>query len=214
MNRLYGVLVVLLTLTTGLFLAGCSKSNSPTASEPGAMMTDSELETSIANKFKADPDLSAADLDVDANTDKNEVRLSGTVASEAMRNKAVELVKSSHPGLMVTDAIDVKPGELSRADYTNDRAAGERTRASNSGDKLGDSVDDAWIHMKVVGKLIGDADTPARKINVDVVNGVVTLRGTVDSADKKAEAERIAKETEGVKSVTNRLQVGATASGQ
>jgi osmotically-inducible protein OsmY len=61
--------------------------------------------------------------------------------------------------------------------------------------------------MKIVAKLIGDADTPERKINVDVVDNVVTLRGTVDSPQQKAEAERIAKETDGVKSVKNQLKV-------
>jgi hypothetical protein len=55
--------------------------------------------------------------------------------------------------------------------------------------------------------LIGDADTPERKINVDVVDGAVTLRGTVDTAEAKSEAERIAKETDGVKKVTNQLKV-------
>ena len=77
------------------------------------------------------------------------------------------------------------------------RAAGE----------AGLPLDDAWIHTKIVAKLIGDWDTPERKINVDVAHNMVTLRGTVDSANAKAEAERIAKETEGVKRVTNQLKV-------
>ena len=59
-----------------------------------------------------------------------------------------------------------------------------------------------------MAKLIGDSKTPERKINVDVVNNVVTLRGMVETADQKAEAGRIAKETEGVKSVNNQLKVG------
>lgn len=68
-------------------------------------------------------------------------------------------------------------------------------------------MDDAWIHTKIVTKLIGNSDTPERKINIDVVNNVVTLRGTVDTAAQKAEAERVAKDTEGVKSVKNMLKV-------
>jgi len=40
----------------------------------------------------------------------------------------------------------------------------------------------------------------------------VTLRGTVESASEKAEAERIAKDTDGVKSVINRLKVAPKAS--
>jgi hypothetical protein len=40
-----------------------------------------------------------------------------------------------------------------------------------------------------------------------VVDGAVTLRGTVDTAEAKSEAERITKETDGVKKVTNQLKV-------
>jgi osmotically-inducible protein OsmY len=43
---------------------------------------------------------------------------------------------------------------------------------------------------------------------VDVDRNVVTLRGTVETAMEKAEAERIAKETEGVTRVNNQLKVG------
>jgi osmotically-inducible protein OsmY len=47
---------------------------------------------------------------------------------------------------------------------------------------------------------------------VDVTNNVVTLRGTVETAEQKTEAEQIAKNTESVKSVNNQLKVGrATA---
>jgi osmotically-inducible protein OsmY len=40
-----------------------------------------------------------------------------------------------------------------------------------------------------------------------VVNGEVTLRGTVDTAEAKTEADRVAKETDGVKKVVNQLKV-------
>ena len=47
-------------------------------------------------------------------------------------------------------------------------------------------------------------------IDVDVDNNVVTLNGTVKSAEAKAKAVSIAKATDGVKSVNDRLRVGAT----
>jgi osmotically-inducible protein OsmY len=37
------------------------------------------------------------------------VTLSGTVRSQEVRNKAVDLAKSAHSGLTVNDKIDVKP---------------------------------------------------------------------------------------------------------
>ena len=126
-----------------------------------------------------------------------------------MRAEAVDAAKSTYPGLVVNDKIDVKPAELARADYTEELAMEERIKAKELGESIGKSVDDAWIHMKIVTKLIGNASTPERKINVDVVNGVVTLRGVVDTADQRIEAERVAKDTEGVQTIQNRLKVGA-----
>lgn len=91
--------------------------------------------------------------------------------------------------------------------YTEEQARKERERAKANKETIGQSLDDAWIHAKIVTKLIGDTQTPERKINVDVVEGAVTLRGNVDTAEAKAEAERVAKATDGVKKVTNQLKV-------
>jgi osmotically-inducible protein OsmY len=91
--------------------------------------------------------------------------------------------------------------------YSEEDAKAERARAKQNKETVGDTLEDAWIHTKIVTKLIGDAKTPERNINVDVVNNEVTLRGTVDTAEAKAEAERVAKDTDGVKKVTNQLKV-------
>jgi osmotically-inducible protein OsmY len=82
----------------------------PSASTPSASkMSDSDLEKAVRAKLESDAALKEAKLDVDADADKNEVTLSGTVRSEEVRNKAVELAKSAHSGLTVNDKIDVKP---------------------------------------------------------------------------------------------------------
>src|SRR5258706_3286278 len=95
--------------------------------------------------------------------------------------------------------------------YSEEEARAERARAKQNKETIGDTLDDAWIHTKIVAKLIGDSQTPERKINVDVVNNEVTLRGTVDTPEAKSEAERVAKETDGVKKVTNQLKVSPGA---
>jgi hyperosmotically inducible periplasmic protein len=91
--------------------------------------------------------------------------------------------------------------------YSEEQAREERERAKANKETIGQTLEDAWIHTKLVAKLISDTKTPERKINVDVVDNVVTLRGEVDTAEAKAEAERLAKETDGVKSVKNELKV-------
>src|SRR2546423_9177920 len=85
--------------------------------------------------------------------------------------------------------------------YSEEQAREERVRAKAKEETIGQSLDDAWIHTKIVAKLIGDTQTPERKINVDVGNGDVTLRGTVDTAHAKSEDELIAKATDRMKKV-------------
>ena len=98
-----------------------------------------------------------------------------------------------------------------RGNYTEREAQEEREKAKANKETIGDTLDDAWIHTKIVAKLIANSTTPERKINVDVVKNVVTLRGTVDTAEEKAAAEKTAKDTDGVKSVVNQLKVAPAA---
>jgi len=112
-----------------------------------------------------------------------------------------------------TSTIGTRTGPTATATatprYTEEQARDEREKAKANKETVGQSLEDAWIHTKLVAKLISDSQTPERKINVDVVDGAVTLRGQVDTAEGKAEAERLAKDTDGVKSVKNELKVVA-----
>jgi hyperosmotically inducible periplasmic protein len=208
MRKLF--LASFIVMAFGLILTACAPAEPINGtSKSSAKMTDSELENKIKAKFDSDAQLKAADLSISANAEKNEATISGAVGTQALRMKAVNLAKEASSGLILTDKIEVRPRELTRAEYTEENARAEREKAKGSGEKLGDSLDDAWIHTKIVAKLIGNTDTPERKINVDVVNNVVTLRGAVDTAEQRAEAERVAKNTEGVTRVVNQLKVGA-----
>ena len=66
--------------------------------------------------------------------------------------------------------------------YTEEQAREEREKAKANKETIGQSLEDAWIHTKIVAKLIGNTATPERKINVDVVDGAVTLRGQIGRA--------------------------------
>ena len=111
---------------------------------------------------------------------------------------------------MATPRAEAPTPAKGRGQYTEEQAREEREKAKANSETIGQSLDDAWIHTKIVTKLIGDTKTPERNINVDVVEGAVTLRGNVDTAEAKNEAERVAKETEGVTKVNNQLKVVAT----
>jgi osmotically-inducible protein OsmY len=191
---------------------GCSRDRdyrTEAAREPA--VTDSQLEQQVQNQFASDPALKGTHLNVDADAEHNMITLSGTVESDAQRNAAMLVARNANQGLVVNNQIKVKPRELSRSEWTEEHSRSAAERASKFGDKVGNTLDDTWIHTKITTKLIGDSDTSAREINVDVNNSTVTLRGTVDTAAEKAEAERIAMETDGVRHVNNQLKVKTTA---
>src|SRR5262245_52553176 len=106
-------LLVPLLFGLNIALIACNEPNRPTGRTPSspsaAKMSDSDLEQAIHAKFDSDAQLEGAKLDVDADMDKNEVTISGTVRSQEARSKAVELAKGVQPGLTINDKIDVKP---------------------------------------------------------------------------------------------------------
>jgi osmotically-inducible protein OsmY len=116
-----------------LLLAGCNRSSETTAA---AGLTDSDLERSIKAQISTDPKFQGIDIDVDADADENKVTLTGDVPSEEMRARAVDLAKQAHPGITVTDKIDVKPGEVSRSANTEEQGRTPRDRARTAGDKI------------------------------------------------------------------------------
>ena len=72
-------------------------------------MRDADLENAVRAKLENDPQLKVADLSVNADAVRNEITLSGTVRTHAAKKKAIELAKSTKPGVAVNDKIDVKP---------------------------------------------------------------------------------------------------------
>ncbi len=70
---------------------------------------------------------------------------------------------------------------------------------------------DAWITTKVKMTLITTDGVHANDINVDTIDGRVTLQGTVDTQDEKARAEVAAQKVDGVRELRNLLAVVAPA---
>ena len=71
-------------------------------------------------------------------------------------------------------------------------------------------TDDNYIYDSVREKLASDSVVKGGAIDVDVKDGVVTLKGKVQEAKQKSKAESLAKKVKGVKSVINQLQVSPT----
>ena len=68
---------------------------------------------------------------------------------------------------------------------------------------------DAWLTTKAKIALLTEDGVHARDVNVDTVDGTVTIHGKVRSEAEKAKAEAAVRKLDGVKTVRNLLQVVA-----
>jgi osmotically-inducible protein OsmY len=194
-----------LSIASLLFVASCSRHEVSKIEATGK--DNANLERAIRTRLASDVRVQDAALTITANAEKSEVILSGSVPSEESRGRAVELTQDVQSGLLVIDHIEVRPAEIARGEYTEIMAKRAREKAVALGDHIGNSLDDAWVYTKVITKLAAEQGVPAIKINVDVTDSVVTLRGQVDSEARKMEAEHVVAETSGVKRVNNLLKV-------
>jgi hyperosmotically inducible periplasmic protein len=71
----------------------------------------------------------------------------------------------------------------------------------------GQVITDVTITGKVKSALMQDKKVEAREINVDTANGVVHLRGNVDSKAEAQRAAALAKKVDGVKGVMSHLKI-------
>ena len=109
-------------------------------------------------------------------------------------------------------AVDRPVGTSGVADDIN------RDRARETGAEVGETVAeganqaqramaDASLTTKIKAKMALDDSIEALDIDIDTNGSTVTLSGTVDTAAERNRALQLARETEGVTSVIDRLRV-------
>ena len=106
---------------------------------------------------------------------------------------------------LLTSLLAVAPltaGAQSKMDQAKDKAKSTTEEAKGV-------ASDSWITSKAKIALFADDRVKGREVKVETQNGVVHLRGKVDSNEAKAAAADVAKGIDGVKSVKNDLQVVA-----
>jgi osmotically-inducible protein OsmY len=86
-----------------------------------------------------------------------------------------------------------------------------RRQAREAGQAIADATADARITGAIKGKLLADRELSALSISVNTTEGVVTLSGTVSSAENVSKAMLVAMETDGVREVISTLQVKTQA---
>jgi len=109
----------------------------------------------------------------------------------------------------VQDKLPSASERAENREKLNEKLPTADERAKNR-DKVSTGASNAALTTKVKTALAKDAGARTMtSIDVDSEQGVVTLKGKVETAETKKKAEEIAKKVDGVKSVKNQLRVEA-----
>jgi hyperosmotically inducible protein len=126
------------------------------------------------------------DVDADYNNDERVVHVTGTVSSEADRQRAGDVVQQAVAnGAQVANEVTVVGGHTEVADDL-----------------------DGGLERKLSNTIELDAALKDRDVTFDANNGVVTITGRVASAAEKQRIEQMARGEAGVRDVVNSLEVG------
>jgi len=163
--------------------------------------TDAGITTKVKAKLAADSTVKASQINVD--TKDKVVTLSGNVDSDQAKAKAVEIARDT------TGVRDVVDNMTSPAMQTSANAANPPAGSSTGQTAENAPAGDAAITAEVKSKLLADSTVGGQNISVDTKDGVVSLTGSVKNQMQKDTAERIARETTGVRDVQDNLTVQA-----
>jgi hyperosmotically inducible periplasmic protein len=156
-----------------------------------AQATDATITGMVKTRLAADGRVSASQINVD--TTKGIVTLTGNVDGQEARDAAIKLTRDTSGVHDVKDMISVRSGAMS----------GE---APDPNLTLGERVDDAGITFRVKARLLDDPLVKGLQIDVDTRDTVVFLTGSVGSEAERKQAIEIARSTEGVTDVQANLR--------
>ncbi|MBW8878389.1 MAG: BON domain-containing protein [Acidobacteria bacterium] len=125
------------------------------------------------------------------------VRLFGAVDKRSTQDLAEEVVKTV-PGVRDVDN-----------NLTNREEAAPGTPVARAVGHAERKVDDAVLEMRVGKNLLEEVGRYALDLEVEVSDGVVSLRGALPDRERKSLALRAVEETPGVKKVVDLLKVQA-----
>lgn len=195
MKKLLLITSAILALSTTNVMAADTTTNHETV---GQRIDDAKIVTVVNADLVKDKELSAIKINVDST--QGNVVLRGTAPNPAAKDRATDIARS------VKGVVNVD-NRLTLAAATPSTYDNAKTSVSNTANKVGAKIDDAAINVAVNSSLAGDSELSALKINVDVKNGHVWLKGTAPNLTAKNRATDLAKKVEGVTVVTNQLTV-------
>ncbi len=127
-------------------------------------------------------------VNVDEDRDKGVITLKGDVRSDEEKQRAGQVARSAAPGKVVANELGVRP-------------EGMESTAQKVQSNTDDAIED---HFKAV---IAANHWEKQHIRFDAKNGVLTLKGDVDTATQRVKVEKAAAGIPGVQQVVNELTV-------
>jgi hyperosmotically inducible periplasmic protein len=119
--------------------------------------------------------------------------------SDGMLNKAE--VKSEKAFAKNFSAADKNAdGSLNQEEFTNFKSQADQKNMKRAGS-------DSMITSKIKAELLKDEGLKSLKVHVETYQGIVQLNGFVETEDQIKQAEKVAANVEGVKSVKNSLML-------
>ena len=156
-------------------------------------LTEARQEGSVWTAFALNRHLSPFAIDVDI--ENGVATLTGEVESDVERDLAEQVA-------LGVEGVNEVDNQL--------RVSGEGAQRTADGDRtFSDRFNDATTTATVKSKLLWNRNTEGLDIKVNTRNGIVTLEGRAGSEAASELAERLARNTEGVRRVENNLAVSA-----
>lgn len=167
---------------------------------------DAWITTQVQAKYFLDPIVKGRNIDVD--TAGGVVTLSGTVTSAAEQMAAVNKAREVDGVTKVVDNLKLTPpGAVGTAGTEKSTWPERRDRAAATVDRIGGEISDTWITTKIQSKYFLDGEVKGTSIDVTTSGGIVTLAGEVGTAAAREKAVSLARSTDGVKNVVDKLTV-------
>ena len=118
--------------------------------------------------------------------------------------KSVNWIAIPAIALIAVAAMPVSAG--ARFAPQQEKSVGEKTKDGLS--KTGEVMTDEWITGRVHGRFVDEDLLKGSNISVHTSKHVVTLTGTVTATAGRSRATTVARGTEGVNRVVNKLTIG------
>jgi hyperosmotically inducible protein len=211
MKKFVGLSIFVMCLALTAF-TGCSDNYSkaePKDQQAGTenKRSDTAITTELKAKITDDELLDNTDVSVDTNN--GIVTLTGSVHTAAQEHRANELAKNTQGVVSVNSNLRIEPESSTGSLKEQSKETGKdmKDTAGNVAHDTKEAISDARVTSEVKLKYGADDTVKALNIDVDTDDGVVTLRGTVNSKAELNQAVKLAKSVDGVKKVISELEI-------